>query len=137
MLNQLHAKYKASAPFTLADLLNNGLNPSNLGTATATPMKGVPILTTDSYYIAPGNTPYAALEMDDAVIAYAAGLQKVNFAFVRNISDPMVPAVAGNGAPIPDEIREDWSSAIYTNFGLYSSFNGALTAWATIAASTS
>jgi len=49
----------------------------------------------------------------------------------------MVPAVAGNGAPIPDEIREDWSSAIYTNFGLYSSFNGALTAWATIAASTS
>jgi nucleoside phosphorylase len=137
MLNQLHAKYKASAPFTLTDLLNNGLNPSNLGTATATPMKGVPILTTDSYYIAPGNTPYAALEMDDAVIAYAAGLQKVNFAFVRNISDPMVPAVAGNGAPIPDEIREDWSSAIYTNFGLYSSFNGALTAWATIAASTS
>jgi hypothetical protein len=47
----------------------------------------------------------------------------------------MVPALAGNGTPIPAEVREDWSSAIYSHFGLYSSFNGALTTWATIAAS--
>jgi nucleoside phosphorylase len=137
MLTQLHSKYKESVPFALDDLLNSALNPTNLGTAAATPLKGVPVLTTDSYYIAPGNTSYAALEMDDAVIAYAAGLQKVDFAFVRNISDPMVPAQAANGAAIPDEVREDWSSSIYSHFGLYSSFNGALATWATIAASAS
>jgi nucleoside phosphorylase len=137
MLTQLHAKYKQSAPFTLDDLLNSALNPSNLAKAAALPLEGVPVLTTDSYYIAPGNTAYAALEMDDAVIAYAAGKQKVEFAFVRNISDPMVPAATAAGAKIPTEVREDWSGAIYSHFGLYSSFNGALATWATIAASTS
>ncbi|HEY4989444.1 MAG TPA: hypothetical protein VII09_06535 [Opitutaceae bacterium] len=137
MLVQLHSRYKQTLPFTLPDLMNNALNPANLGTAKATPMKDIPLLTTDNYYIAPGDTSYAALEMDDAVIAYAAGIQKVDYVFVRNISDPMVPALAANGTPIPAEVREDWSSAIYSHFGLYSSFNGALTTWATIAASTS
>jgi nucleoside phosphorylase len=137
MLTQLHAQHKQTASFTLADLMNSALDPTNLGTAAATPMKGVPLLTTDNYYIAPGNTSYAALEMDDAVIAYAAGQQKVDYVFVRNISDPMVPAQTASGTPIPAEVREDWSSAIYSHFGLYSSFNGALTTWATIAASAS
>jgi nucleoside phosphorylase len=137
MLTQVHSKYKQSLPFTLDDLLNSALNPSNLAVAAALPLKDVPILTTDTYYIAPGDTTYAALEMDDAVIAYAAGKQKVEYAFVRNISDPMVPAETAAGVKIPNEVREDWSGTIYSHFGLYSSFNGALAAWATIAASTS
>jgi nucleoside phosphorylase len=119
---------------TVNDLLNSALQPANLGSPRVLSMKGTPVLTTDNYYIAPNNTPYAALEMDDAVVAHAAGLKGVNYAFIRNISDTFVPAKASGGKTIPDPARLSWSSAIYDSFGLYTSFNGALAAWATIAA---
>lgn len=122
-------------PCTLNDLLNGAVEPANLGSPSALSMQGVPLLTTDNYYIAPGNLNYAALEMDDAVIAHAAGQAGVNYAFVRNISDTLVPSQTPGGKPISAEARDSWSSAIYNQFGLYTSFNGALTAWATIAAS--
>lgn len=128
---------KALAPFTLDDLLNPALDPTNLGSPKAVSYPGIPLLTTDTYYIAPSDTPYAALEMDDAVIAHVAGQSKVQYASVRNISDPLVPSETPSGKAIPAAARKDWSSAIYDHYGLYTSFNGALAAWATIAGSSS
>jgi hypothetical protein len=128
---------RALASFTLSDLLNPALDPANLGSPKAVSYPGIPLLTTDTYYIAPSDTPYAALEMDDAVIAYVAGQNNIHFAFVRNISDTLIPSETPSGQEIPAAARKDWSSAIYDHFGLYTSFNGALAAWATIAGSSS
>jgi len=122
-------------PFSLTDLLNSALEPANLGSPKAVTFKGTPLLTTDFYFIAPGNSNYAALEMDDAVIGYAAAQAHTDFVFVRNISDTLVPAETPAGKAIPDPAREAWSSAIYNGYGLFTSFNGAIAAWATIAGS--
>ena len=94
-----------------------------------------PLLTTDYYYIATGNNAaqYCFLEMDDAVIGYEAGKQGVDFVFVRNISDPLVADKTKKGKAIAGEVRDEWSSLIYENFGLYTTLNSALTTWATIA----
>jgi hypothetical protein len=125
----------AVEPYALADLVNAPLDPANLGTPRPLPMKGTPLLTTDYFYIASGTDAeqYCFLEMDDAVIAYVAGQAGVDFSFVRNISDPIVPDTAADGQPIPDEVRIDWGSEIYNDFGIYTSFNGAIVTWAAIA----
>jgi nucleoside phosphorylase len=128
---------RQSFPCTVADLLNPALDPRNLGSPKARSKKGVPILTTDYYYIAPANSNYAALEMDDAVVAHTAVLKNTRYAFIRNISDTVVPAQTASGRPIPAEARDSWSSAIYEKFGLYTSFNSAVVAWATIASAES
>jgi hypothetical protein len=114
--------------------MNGPIEPQNLGTPKAVGFQGTPLLTTDTYFIAPGNSPgYAALEMDDAVIAAAALRLGVPFAFIRNISDAVIANQDLAGAPIAEAAREAWSSAQYDHFGVYSSFNGALAAWATLA----
>ncbi len=120
---------------TLTDLLNPPLNPSNLKVPSVKIARDQPLLTTDFYYIAqPGDAAkYCILEMDDAVLGAVAGHCKVDFVFVRNVSDPIVPAQTLAGQKIPDELREAWSSLIYTAFGFYTSYNGALAAWATLA----
>jgi hypothetical protein len=64
------------------------------------------------------------MEMDDAVIGMVCAKKKVNFGVVRNISDPV------QNADLPYEAQKAWGSAIYGNYGLYTSFNGALCAWA-------
>ncbi len=139
VLQQTQNSSKGSSlrPFALDDLLNPALDPQNLGSPKADSFPGTPLLTTDFYFIAESDTPYAALEEDDAVIAKVAGDNHVHFAFIRNISDPLIPSQTPSGKAIPDAARQDWSSAIYDHFGLYTSFNGALAAWATIAGSTS
>jgi hypothetical protein len=71
--------------------------------------------------------------MDAAVVAWVAAQHGVDYLFVRNVSDPLVPAATASGAAIPEQVRNGWSSLIYEDFGLYSSFNGALTTWAVIA----
>jgi hypothetical protein len=135
-LQALHAKVPDSAPFAVADLLNSALDPASLKQSRAVPMEGTPLLTTDYYYIAsgPDAEQWAVLEMDDAVIAYAAQEKDTNYAFVRNVSDPLVPTQTPAGVTIPDDVRDGWSGQIYQGFGLYTSFNGALTTWAAIAA---
>ena len=136
-VTQLHEQQPDSASFELSDLLNSALSPDNLHDPRAVPMPGVQLLTTDFYYIADGSAEaarWAVLEMDDAVIAYVAGLQGVNYAFVRKISDPVLPSVTSSGVTIPPDVRKRWSGLIYEQFGLYTSFNGAITTWATIAA---
>ena len=130
---QLHVPQAAS--LTLEDLLNDALRPEKLRDPAALPMAGTPLLTTDYYYIAADAdaAQWAALEMDDAVVAWVAAQHGVDYLFVRNVSDPLVPAATASGAPIPEQVRDGWSSLIYEDFGLYSSFNGALTTWAIIA----
>ena len=137
MVQKLYEKNPAARGFGLDDLLNEPLQPRNLHSPrglAANPAN--PLLTTDYYYIAKGDdsTQYCALEMDDAVIAKVAGDQHLKYCFVRNISDPLVPDTGSNGQEIPFEVRKDWSGIIYSNFGIYSSFNGELLTWATIAA---
>jgi nucleoside phosphorylase len=129
-----HADAEQLAPFQLSDLLNDALEPRSLDSPKAISMKDQPLLTTDYYFIAQGDTNYAVLEMDDAVIAHEALQRNTNFAFVRNVSDTLVPAQTPAGKPIPEPAREAWSSAIYDAYGLYTSFNGALATWAAIAA---
>lgn len=125
---------KSLGPYALADLLNAPIEPQNLGAPKAVGFKGTPLLTTDTYFIAAGNTPqYAALEMDDAVIGAVASQLKIPFAFIRNISDTVILTTDRNGDVIPEDAREAWSSVQYDNFGVYSSFNGALATWAVLA----
>ncbi len=121
---------------TVDDLVNEPLNPANLQQPQTVNCKDKPLLTTDFYYIAqPGDAEkYCILEMDDAVLGAAAGAKGVAYAFVRNVSDPVVPSLTKGGVSIPDTVRNEWSSLIYDTFGFYTSYNGALSAWATIAA---
>jgi nucleoside phosphorylase len=126
---------KSLVPYSIDDFLNACLDPQNLKTPKAVPFQNTPLLTTDYYYIADGDEDFAALEMDDAVIAHVASQQALPFAFVRNISDTLVPSTGSNGQPIDPNARDAWSSVLYEHFGLYTSFNGALATWATIAAS--
>lgn len=138
LFGQLRAKHPADpglAELKLDDLLNNALRPEALHRPRITALKDVALLTTDFYYIAGGDSAdaYAFLEMDDAVIAREANKRGVRFACIRNISDPVVRKRTDEGKPISDAVRADWSGLIYTSFGLFTSYNGALATWATIA----
>jgi hypothetical protein len=77
--------------------------------------------TTDNAYAA-----YACIEMDDAIVAAACEKAGVQYGSVRNLSDP-----AQNPA-LPSKKAGDWGSTIYRTYGIYTSLNGALAAWATI-----
>jgi hypothetical protein len=134
-LANLHQSLPSSAPFSVADLVNAALAPSGLRDSRAVPLAGQPLLSTDFYFIGSGDDAvgWSALEMDDAVVGYAAGQHGIDWVFVRNISDPLVPSTAGDGTPVPDEVRDQWSGLIYQQYGLYTSYNGALTTWAAIA----
>ena len=135
LLYELHQADPKSADVGLEDLVNAPLTPSNLHSPRGLNKKDIPLLTTDYYYIATGDdaAEYCVLEMDDTVIGHACAEKKVDFAFVRNISDPLVPAKTASGKEISNSIRGDWSGSIYKNFGLYTASNGALITWATIA----
>jgi nucleoside phosphorylase len=122
----------------IEDLINEAIDPANLGSPKGLDKKDVPMLTTDYYYIA---TPkdgekYAALEMDDTVVGIVAKRMNTDCVFVRNISDPVVPFVKKNGEPFAEGLRNSFSGEIYEHFGFYSSMNGAILTWATIAADT-
>jgi nucleoside phosphorylase len=92
-----------------------------------------PIITTDVFLF--GTTKYDLLdkgcivEMDDAVVAMVCRDQEkpVNFGFVRNVSDPVI------NSKLPREVQRAWAGYIYEQFGILTSFNGALGAWAAIA----
>jgi hypothetical protein len=65
--------------------------------------------------------------MDDAILGEVCGAAGVAFGFVRNVSDPV------QSATLPAEIQGNWGSAVYDAYGIYTSFNGALAAWAMLA----
>lgn len=132
LLHRLLRTAPDAAALTLDDLVNAPLRPESLGDPAARPLPGTPLLTTDYYYIASGAdaAQWAVLEMDDAVVGAVAEQHDTAYVFVRNVSDPLVPATTAAGTPIPDQVRDSWSSLIYESFGIYSSCNGALTTWA-------
>ncbi len=127
-------KATPDADVNIEDLVNRPLDPSALHHPKAIPSQK-PLLTTDYYFIATGDdaSQYCFLEMDDAVIAHEAGQLGVDYAFIRNISDPLVAEQTQAGKTIPNKVRDEWSSLIYENFGEYTSVNSALLAWATLA----
>lgn len=91
-----------------------------------------PIITTDSFMF--GTTTNhlddrgCIVEMDDAVVGLACQSNKTSFGFIRNVSDPVI-----NG-DMPKDLQNTWAEYIYQERGLYTSFNGALAAWAVVAA---
>lgn len=120
--------------YTVDDMMNAAME--GLDHPRGLNKRGVPLLSTDYYFIAShgDSDQYSTLEMDDAVVGLQAQKMGVEFAFLRNISDPVVPDNTCAGDPIPSGLRENWSSQIYSHYGFYSSMNGALLAWATLAA---
>ena len=112
------------------------LNPGNLNLGAASPAindltgPGTALLTAKSFVVATtsGNlSSFACVEMDDAVIALAAA-GKVPFGSVRNISDPI------QNAQLPDQAQGNWGEAVYTAYGMYTSYNGAVAAAAILGA---
>lgn len=135
LIGSLHHQYPETADLGYEDLVTDPIEPANLKDPRGLDRKGVPLLSTDYYYIATrsDSVQYCVLEMDDTVVGYAAGQKGIDYAFVRNISDPLVPAMTASGAEIPEEARHNWSGLVFKSFGLYTSMNGALLTWATIA----
>ena len=70
---------------------------------------------------------YTSIEMDDAVIGEACASVQMPFGFVRNVSDPV------QSATLPSKMQGQWGSAVYDAYGFYTSYNGALAAWAMLA----
>jgi nucleoside phosphorylase len=138
-------------PTTAADLTNiaaqfnqfystkyplSELNPQNLNNGAAEPAinnlgpANTALLTAKSFVVAntSGNlSSFACVEMDDAIIGKTAA-GKVPCGSVRNISDPI------QNAALTERFQGHWGEAIYTAYGFYTSFNGALTAWGLLAA---
>jgi nucleoside phosphorylase len=130
LCKQFNQLYKTS--YTLAQLDPDGLNlgdaAPHIDDQTGT---GASLLTTPSFVV--GTTSgdyqtYTAIEMDDAVIGEACNANKTAFAFVRNISDPV------QNAALPAGTQGQWGSAVYDAYGFYTSYNGAVAAWALLAA---
>jgi nucleoside phosphorylase len=70
---------------------------------------------------------YTCIEMDDAVIGAACAASGTPYGFVRNLSDP-----AQSAALLP-KVQGNWGSAVYDAYGFYTSYNGAVAAWALLA----
>jgi nucleoside phosphorylase len=93
-----------------------------------------PILTTDFFEFGTSANHLdeigCAVEMDDAVIAMACdeSARKPRYAFVRNVSDPVINADLEKWTQIM------WAVGYYKEFGRETSYNGALATWAIIAA---
>jgi nucleoside phosphorylase len=126
---QFNQLYKTS--YTLAQLDPDGLNlgdPSpQIDNQTGT---GASLLTTPTFVVGTTSGNYqtfTAIEMDDAVIGKACAASKTAFGFVRNLSDPV------QNAALPASAQGHWGSAVYDAYGFYSSYNGAVAAWAMLA----
>jgi len=88
------------------------------------------LLTTPTFVV--GDTSgnyqdYTSIEMDDAVIGQACNSSNTAFGFIRNVSDPV------QNAALPVGVQGGWGSAVYDAYGFYTSYNGALAAWALLA----
>jgi nucleoside phosphorylase len=127
--SQFNAFYGTN--YSLSDL-----NPGNLNMADALPKLNnlttgsKSLLTANSFLVATtaGNlAKFACVEMDDAIIGQVCNSKQTQFAFVRNISDP------AQNAKLPVTVQGNWGGAVYDVYGLYTSYNGAIAAWALIA----
>jgi hypothetical protein len=117
--------------YTLAQL-----DPDGLSLSDSSPQiddqtgVGVSLLTASTFLVgttAGAYQDFTSIEMNDAVIAEACAASGTAFGFVRNVSDPV------QSATLPPRVQGDWGSAVYDAYGLYTSYNGALAAWAMLA----
>jgi nucleoside phosphorylase len=126
---QFNRKYGSN--YTLAQL-----DPGGLSLGEAAPQidnqtgGGTSLLTASTFLV--GTTAgtyqsYACIEMDDAVIGEACAASRTAYGFVRNLSDPV------QNSALPAKTQGDWGSAIYDAYGFYTSYNGAVAAWAMLA----
>jgi nucleoside phosphorylase len=131
LCNQFNSSYGT-------DYSLNQLNVNNLNLGGAEPAinnltgAATSLLTTDSFVVATsaGNFKnFACVEMDDAIVAKVCSSHHQAFGSVRNISDPV------QNSDLPPKAQGNWGSTVYDAYGLYTSYNGALAAWALIAAS--
>jgi hypothetical protein len=117
--------------YSLADFDPQSLNMGDPSPTVGNQTGGAKsLLTTPTFVV--GNTAgnygtYACIEMDDAVIGEACKASGTAFGFVRNVSDPV------QNAALEKTVGGHWGSAIYDAYGFYTSFNGALAAWAVLA----
>jgi hypothetical protein len=108
------------------------LDPNNLCSGATVPAVNdltprTSLLTATSFAVAntSGNyAQFACVEMDDAVIGEACKNAGVAFGFVRNISDPV------QNAALPPKDQGLWGELVYKAYGFYTSYVGALVAWA-------
>jgi hypothetical protein len=112
------------------------LNPNNLNSGDPLPKVsdqtggGTSLLTTPTFVVGTTSGQYQSfvcIEMDDAIIGEVCQAAGVAFGFVRNISDPV------QNASLPPTVQGNWGGTIYDAYGLYTSYNGALAAWAMLA----
>lgn len=124
--NKLH-----NSSYTLAQLDPGGLNLGDpipqIDNQTGS---GTSLLTTPTFVV--GTTDgiyqsYSSIEMDDAIIGEACAARQTAFGFIRNLSDP------AQSPALPASVQGGWGSAVYDAYGFYTSFNGAVAAWAMLA----
>jgi nucleoside phosphorylase len=129
ILSQFNQFYGTN--FSLADVDPNDLNMGDPTPQIDNQTGGAAsLLTTPTFVV--GNTSgdfenYVCIEMDDAVIGEVCKAEDVPFGFIRNISDPV------QNPALPTKVQGNWGGAIYNAYGFYTSYNGALTAWAILA----
>ena len=129
LMSQFNAYYGTG--YSIFDLDPVGLNSGDTLPKVFDETGGaVSLLTTPTFVV--GTTAgtyaeYACIEMDDAVIGEVCKAAGVEFGFVRNVSDPV------QSAALPAEVQGSWGSAVYEAYGIYTSFNGAVAAWAMLA----
>jgi nucleoside phosphorylase len=130
LTTQFNQYYKTD--YSLADLDPNGLNSGDPSPKIANQTgNAISLLTTPTFVVGTTSGQYASyvcIEMDDAIIGQVSQAAGIPFGFVRNISDPV------QNTALPSAIQGNWGSTIYDTYGLYTSYNGALAAWALLAA---
>jgi len=111
------------------------LNPGNLDMGDPSPQiydmtrSSTSLLTTSTFVVGTTSGSYqsfACIEMDDAVIGKVCESSGTSFGFVRNVSDPV------QNQNLPSKVQGNWGSTIYDAYGFYTSYNGALAAWAVL-----
>jgi len=128
LVTQLNSYYGSS--YSIFELDPDGLNSGGTQPKVVDATGGaVSLLTTPAFVV--GTTAgtygtYACIEMDDAVLGDVCKAAGVAFGFVRNVSDPV------QNATLSAEVQASWGSAVYDAYGIYTSFNGAVAAWATL-----
>ncbi|MBX7219252.1 MAG: hypothetical protein K1Y36_04850 [Blastocatellia bacterium] len=109
------------------------LNPGNLDMADPLPLienltsVGMSLLTTSTFIVGnnAGNfASFACVEMSDAIVGKICNKVNVPFGFIRNLSNP------AQNAQLPEDVQSNWGNTLYESYGFYTSFNGALAAWA-------
>jgi nucleoside phosphorylase len=130
LCSQFNTVYKSDYPLST-------LNVGGLDMADPSPLINdmtaghTSLLTADSFVVgtSSGNLgAFACVEMDDAVIAETCVAANVAFGSVRNISDPV------QNASLPPAFQAHWGQTVYDAYGFYTSYNGAVAAWAILSA---